>query len=169
MFFSGVQMLVQEIAPKDSLSRLAKMHLGRLGCVKGAQPYVVPFYFAYDSNYLYGFSTVGQKIDWMRANPLVCVEIDELASASEWISIVILGRYEELPDTPEFRTQREMAYAFLQQRADWWEPGYAKTIVNGVERPLIPVYFRVQIVEITGRRGTADVTRWAENNKQTVP
>jgi uncharacterized protein len=151
-------MLVQEMQPKESFSRLAKMHLGRLGCVKGAQPYVVPFYFAYDSNYLYGLSTAGQKIDWMRANPLVCVETDDLVSADEWVSIIVLGRYEELPDTPEFRTPREMAYAFLQQWPDWWEPGYAKTIVNGAERTLIPVYFRVQIVQITGRRGVAEVS-----------
>jgi nitroimidazol reductase NimA-like FMN-containing flavoprotein (pyridoxamine 5'-phosphate oxidase superfamily) len=151
-------MLVVEMQAKESFSCLTKMHLGRLGCVKGAQPYVVPFYFAYDSNCLYGFSTLGQKIDWMRANPLVCVEADDLVSADDWVSIVILGRYEELLDTPEFRTPREMAYAFLQQWPDWWEPGYSKTIVKGAERPLVPVYFRVQIVEITGRRGVAEAS-----------
>jgi nitroimidazol reductase NimA-like FMN-containing flavoprotein (pyridoxamine 5'-phosphate oxidase superfamily) len=161
-------MLVQEVAPKDCLSRLAKMHLGRLGCVKGSQPYVVPFYFSYDNDYLYGFSTAGQQIDWMRANPLVCVETDDLVNADEWVSIVILGRYEELPDTPEFRTQREMAYAFLQQRADWWDPGYAKTIVNGAERPMIPVYFRVQIVQITGRQGVAEVSPGVEKRHETL-
>jgi uncharacterized protein len=160
-------MLVLEMDPKDCLSRLAKMHVARLGCVKGSQPYVVPFYFAYDSNSLYGFSTVGQKIDWMRANPLVCVETDDLVSADEWVSIIILGRYEELPDTPEFRTEREIAYAFLQQRADWWEPGYAKTIVHGAERPLIPVYFRVRISQITGRQGAADVSPGAGEKNQT--
>jgi nitroimidazol reductase NimA-like FMN-containing flavoprotein (pyridoxamine 5'-phosphate oxidase superfamily) len=161
-------MLVQEMAPTDSLNRLATMHLGRLGCVKGSQPYVVPFYFAYEANYLYGFSVVGQKIDWMRANPLVCVEMDDLKSADEWVSIVILGQYEELPDTPEFRTQREMAYAFLQQRPDWWEPGYAKTIVNGTERQGTPVYFRIQIVQITGRRGFAESPSGVEEQHQTV-
>jgi nitroimidazol reductase NimA-like FMN-containing flavoprotein (pyridoxamine 5'-phosphate oxidase superfamily) len=151
-------MLVQEMTTKDSLNLLAKMHLGRLACAQDSQPYVVPFYFAYDSNYLYGFSTVGQKIDWMRLNPLVCVEAEDLVSADEWASIVILGRYEELPDTPEFRTQREMGYAFLQQKADWWEPAYSKTILHGVERPLFPVYFRIQVVQITGRRGTATIS-----------
>jgi uncharacterized protein len=160
-------MLVQEMAPKDSLNCLAKMHLGRLGCVKGSQPYVVPSYFAYDRNYLYGFSTAGQTIDWMHANPLVCVETGDLVSAEEWVSIIIFGRYEELPDTPEFRTQREIAYAFLQRRADWWEPGYAKTIVNGAERPLIPVYFRVQTEQITGRQGVAEVSPGAEKQHQT--
>lgn len=151
-------MLVQEISTKDCVNLLTNIHLGRLACAQDSQPYVVPFYFAYDRNYLYGFSTVGQKIEWMRMNPLVCVETEDLVSAEEWVSMVILGRYEELPDTPEFRTQREMSYAFLQQKADWWEPGYAKTIADGVERPLVPVYFRIKIGKITGRRGTADVT-----------
>jgi nitroimidazol reductase NimA-like FMN-containing flavoprotein (pyridoxamine 5'-phosphate oxidase superfamily) len=151
-------MLIQEMNAEESLSRLASMHLGRLGCVKGSQPYVVPFYFAYDRNHLYGFSTVGQKIEWMRANPLVCVETDELVTADDWISIIILGRYEELPDTPEFRRPREEAYAFLQQRADWWEPGYARTIVNGAVRQAVPVYFRIQISQISGRRGMSDVS-----------
>jgi nitroimidazol reductase NimA-like FMN-containing flavoprotein (pyridoxamine 5'-phosphate oxidase superfamily) len=162
-------MLVRDISTKDSLSLLGNMHLGRLACAQGSQPYVVPFYFAYDSNYLYGFSTVGQKIDWMRLNPLVCVETDDLMSADEWVSIVILGRYEELPNTPEFKTQREMGYAFLQQKPDWWEPGYAKTILLGVERPLVPVYFRIQIVQITGRRGTADVSPEATTKNPSKP
>lgn len=149
-------MLIQEITKQDSLKLLAKMNLGRLACAQGNQPYIAPFYFAYDGNYLYGISTVGQKIEWMRANPLVCVETEELTSAEEWVSIIILGRYEELPDTPEWKTAREVAYAMLQQKASWWEPGYSKTIVQGVERPLVPVYFRIQIAQITGRRGTPD-------------
>jgi uncharacterized protein len=151
-------MLVQEISTKDCVNLLANIHLGRLACAQDSQPYVVPFYFAYDHNYLYGFSTVGQKVEWMRVNPLVCVEMEDVVSAHEWVSIVVLGRFEELPDTPEFRTQREMSYAFLQQKADWWEPGYAKTIVDSVERPLVPVYFRIKIGKITGRRGTAKVS-----------
>jgi hypothetical protein len=61
-----------------------------------------------------------------------------------------------------------MAYAFLQQRADWWEPGYAKTIVNGAGRPMIPVYFRVQIVQITGRQGVAEVSPGVEKRHETL-
>jgi nitroimidazol reductase NimA-like FMN-containing flavoprotein (pyridoxamine 5'-phosphate oxidase superfamily) len=159
-------MLVQEIAKLESLKRLANMHLGRLACAQGAQPYVAPFYFVYDNNYLYSFSTVGRKIDWMRANPLVCVETDEIASSEEWVSIIIMGRYDELPDTPERRTERELGYALLQQKAHWWEPAYAKTVVHGAERPLVPIYFRIQIVEITGRRGEPDGGKETETTNQ---
>jgi hypothetical protein len=52
---------------------LARAHLGRLACAHKTQPYIVPVYFAYDDGYLYGFSTVGQKICCARAVRGTCV------------------------------------------------------------------------------------------------
>jgi len=46
----------------------------------------------------YAFTTCGQKIEWMRANPLICVEVDEVAADDQWRSLVAIWRYEELPD-----------------------------------------------------------------------
>jgi hypothetical protein len=106
---------------------------------------VVPIYFASHDDCLYGFSTLGQKIEWMRANPLVCVEADEVVSPEEWVSVIVFGRYEELPDTPEWRSARTFAYKLLQQHAMWWEPALAKTILHGTERPLEPVFYRIEV------------------------
>jgi len=143
-------MQIQNVSREKCLELLVHLRLGRIACTQAAQPYVVPFYFAYEDNYLYSFSTVGQKIRWMRANPLVCVEADEIVSPEEWASLVISGRYEELPDTTELKLERDLAYELLQRNKIWWEPGYSKTIVEGDERPLATVYFRIRIVEITG-------------------
>ena len=60
--------LIQELTRQASLDLLARTRLGRLACAQGTQPYVVPFYFVYDNDCLYSFSTVGRKIEWMRAN-----------------------------------------------------------------------------------------------------
>jgi nitroimidazol reductase NimA-like FMN-containing flavoprotein (pyridoxamine 5'-phosphate oxidase superfamily) len=114
----------------------------------------VPCYFAYNNNSLYSFSTIGQKIDWMRTNPLVCVEADEVVSPQEWVSVIVFGRYEELPDTPEYEVEREVAHNLLQTRATWWEPGYLKTILHGRERLLVSVFYRIHVVHITGHRAT---------------
>lgn len=150
-------MLVQELTRQESLELLARTHLGRLGCAQGGQPYVVPIYFAYQNRYLYSFSTEGRKVEWMRINPLVCVETDEVVNSQRWASTIILGRYEELPDTPEWQSVRRFAFQLLKQRAVWWEPGYAKTILHGAERPLVPVFYRIQVVEITGHRAVPDL------------
>ena len=90
----------------------------------------------------------------MRANPLVCVELEEVMSMQQWVSVIVFGRYEELPDTPEWQSARACAYKLLKQKAIWWEPAYVKTIQHGTERPLVPVFYRIHAVQITGRRAT---------------
>ena len=151
--------MIQELTSQESLELLARLHLGRLGCAKGNQPYVVPFHFSYDNNYLYSFSTVGRSIDWMRLNSFVCVEADEVVNVQQWASVIVFGRYEELPDTPEWQSVRTLAHQLLTQNPTWWEPGYVKTILHGTERPFVPVFYRIRVVEITGHRATPEIGR----------
>jgi uncharacterized protein len=146
-------MLIQDMTREMSVDLLERTHIGRLGCVQGLQPYVVPFSFAYYRKFIYSFSTVGKKIEWMRANPLVCVEADEIVSRHEWQTVVIFGRYQELPDTPEFHRTRAVAHELLAKTAMRWEPGYVKTLHKGEERRLEPIYFRISINEISGHQG----------------
>ena len=147
-------MLIRELSRKESLDLLARSRLGRLACAHETIPYIVPLYFAYDNGYLFSFSTFGQKIEWMRANPLVCVELDEIVSAEEWSSVIVFGRYEELPDTPDYKRARTVAHDVLQMKGPWWEPGYVKTVLHGAERPLTPVFYRIHIGETTGHQAT---------------
>ena len=149
-------MVIQELTRQASLDLLSRMRLGRLACARGNQPDVVPFYFVYNNNYLYSFSTVGQKIEWMRANPLVCVEADEVVSPHHWVSVIVFGRYEELRDTPESDSVRQFAHQLLAQYAMWWAPGYVRTILHGTERALVPLYYRIHIGQITGRRAALE-------------
>ena len=147
-------MWMQELTRQASLKVLARTHLGRLACARGMQPYIVPIHFAYQHNWLYSFSVLGQKIDWMRANPLVCVEADQMRR-EQWTTVVVFGRYEELCDTPEFRSERTFAFNLLRQRAMWWEHGGAKKMPGG--RPAeVPVFYRIKIEQITGRRAASE-------------
>jgi len=95
-------MNIREMTKEDCLRVLAGATLARLACAHENQPYVVPVYLAYDAvtGYLYGFTTPGQKVEWMRANPLVCVEVDDVIAYDQWVSVIASGRYEELPETP---------------------------------------------------------------------
>ncbi len=145
-------MLIQELTKQASLDVLAHTSLGRLACCRQLQPYVVPFNFAYQDNCLYSFSMPGQKIAWMRDNPLVCVEADQMRR-EQWRTVVAFGRYEELPDTVSMRPQRALAVSLLQQRATWWEPGSVKMPQGDSPSALAPVFYRIDIVRITGRRG----------------
>ncbi len=146
-------MMITELTEAASIELLSRAHLGRLACTQGLQPYVTPFYFVYDNHYLYSFSTVGQKIQWMRVNPLVSVQTDEIVNQEQWQSVVASGRYEELPDTPDWAVERGTASALFQRNAVWWEPGIAKTTLKSGERLMLPVVFRIHLTRITGHRG----------------
>lgn len=155
-------MLIHEMTEDECRAALERVSFGRLACARDNQPYVVPINFSYDGKHLYGFSapaeiygfsTLGQKIEWMRTNPLVCLETDERTSHHEWMSVVVSGRYEELPDTPEFGPARAQAWEVLQKRAMWWEPAYVATQHR---EQFTPIFYRIHIRQMTGRRATLD-------------
>src|SRR6185503_949818 len=129
-------MMIEEMGRDACIGFLDRIHLGRLACEQSGQPYVTPFYFACHRDALYGFSTVGQKVTWSRANPRVCVEADEVTIPQQWISGIAFGRYEELPAGPDHDAERRLVHRIVRQRSLWWEPGYAKTVVHGNERHL---------------------------------
>jgi uncharacterized protein len=84
-------LIARQLTNDQCIKALTHLGFGRLACSHDNQPYVVPIYFAYRERYLYSFATLGQKIEWMRANPLVCVEADEIVNHHNWISIVVQG------------------------------------------------------------------------------
>jgi nitroimidazol reductase NimA-like FMN-containing flavoprotein (pyridoxamine 5'-phosphate oxidase superfamily) len=149
-------MVIEEMTRDECLHVLAHTRLGRLACARENQPYIVPVYVVYHEPFLYGFTTPGQKVEWMRFNPLVCVELDEIQGNDEWTSILVFGRYEELPDNLEWQQERSRAFKYLQEHARWWEPG-CTSFQHGHEHPLTPVFYRIQIRRISGRRAKPDL------------
>ncbi|WP_397568798.1 pyridoxamine 5'-phosphate oxidase family protein [Schlesneria sp. T3-172] len=147
-------MLIRELSQEECFRVLRRNRLVRLACAHENQPYLVPVYLGlHESTHsLYGFTTLGQKIEWMRGNPRVCVEADEINGVYDWTSVIITGRFEELGEIPEpndasqrrpersvsgagvqireqdshpvnMSDERQRAWQILQAHPEWWEPG----------------------------------------------
>lgn len=151
-------MFVHEMSRAECLEVLGRAKIGRLGCAHDNQPYVVPMNFALDGDLLYGFTTLGNKVEWMRSNSSVCFEVEEVIDHNNWTSVIVFGRYEELPDRPAYERARQRAYEFLQKRAMWWEPAYVSPKHFNQPHSVTPVFFRIHIAKITGRRANSDET-----------
>ncbi len=149
-------MKIEELNKEKCKEVLTRIRLGRLACSLNNQPFIVPLYFAFDGKrHLYSFSTVGKKIDWMRQNPLVCLEVDEVKNQNDWTTIIISGRYEELLDTPEFEEKRVTAHELLSKHPMWWQPAYDAG--NFRERTHEKaIYFRILIEKISGRHNFSE-------------
>src|SRR5215204_6686505 len=133
-------MLIHELTREQCRNVLSRSELGRLACSHRDQPYLVPIHFSFDPdrNCLYAFSTIGQKIQWMRENPRVCLEVDEIHDKGSWTTVLAFGRYEELSRQPEEGEAMARAEALLTKRRDWWLPAAGK--VGGREHQDVVVY-----------------------------
>jgi uncharacterized protein len=142
-------MLIREMTDKECHGVLERASMGRLGCSLDNQPYVVPVNLAYEPDYLYVFSTFGQKIEWMRANPKVCIEIDETTKESQWVSVIANGRYQELPE-PQYAAELAHARELLGKRFQWWLNALAERRTKLNDNLIAPLFFRIHIDSMTG-------------------
>ena len=84
-------MRIIPISQQECGELLQRVSIGRLACSLNDQAYVVPVAFSYETDCIYIFSTFGKKIEWMRKNPKVCLQADEIGNRSNWTSVVVTG------------------------------------------------------------------------------
>jgi len=90
--------MVGELTRDECLKVLSESFIGRLGCHLDGETYVVPISYAFDGERILGQTTVGKKVEMMRANPSVCVQVDTVNALDDWRSVIVRGSYHELSD-----------------------------------------------------------------------
>lgn len=146
-------MAIKEMTEAECRAFLTRVNIGRLACALGEQPYVVPISVVCEEDFVYSFSTLGKKIQWMRKNPKVCVELDELTAQSHWISVVATGLYQELRE-PQFESERAHARKLLERKARWWLNALAQRQIKSDDELIDPLFFRIRIDSLSGLEAT---------------
>jgi uncharacterized protein len=99
-----------------------------------------------EPEHLYVFSTLGQKIKWMRQNPKVCVQTDQVGDRSNWSSVVLNGTFVELRESAEKEHARER----LSKFSDWWQTPLAERRKRTSDLSIEPIFFRIDIASMIG-------------------
>jgi nitroimidazol reductase NimA-like FMN-containing flavoprotein (pyridoxamine 5'-phosphate oxidase superfamily) len=134
----------RELSRDEIEEFLRGQRIARLGCHADGTTYVVPLVYAYEDGAVVAVTTEGRKTAMLRANPRVCVEVDEYDADGKgsWRSVIAYGRYEELAGEAI-----ESALALLRER-------FARTAGRAADpRPLGPdvVVLRIALDEPSGR------------------
>ena len=148
-------MLIEQLSELECREVLAKSNVARLGCSLDDQPYIIPVGIACEENYIYFFATAGKKIEWMRSNPKVCVQVDQINSTADWVSVIANGEYEELAE-PLFVDERAHARKVLEKQHHWWLNALAERRNQVGDLDISSVFFRVKITSVSGLRGVPD-------------
>jgi len=144
-------MQVSTMSEEQCGDLLQRSSIGRLGCCKDNQPYVVPVGFVYEPGYVYVFSTLGKKIEWMRENSKVCLQADEIESSSNWGSVIVTGTYLELRE-PQYTVERQHARKLLSKHVNWWLNAVTERREETEDMAIKNVFFRIEIETMSGLR-----------------
>lgn len=131
---------------EESLALLRSARLGRLGCVAEGEPYVVPVNYVFDGECVVSHSLPGRKITAMRAQPRVCLQVDELTNQFSWKSVIAYGTFEEVSSQDE----RSRALGTLLSLFPRLTPVESR-IAEDASAPA-PIVYRIRIDRVTGIR-----------------
>jgi len=82
--------------------------------------------------------------------------VQRVLSNDNWTSLIVLGRYEELPDTSEYARKRSNALSLLEKRSMWWQTSYLASTVRNTPNAPSPVFYCIHIEQITGLRASPE-------------
>jgi uncharacterized protein len=135
-------MNVGKLSDSDSQAVLRECTFGRLGCIADGGPYVVPVNYIFDGNFIYLHSLPGKKINALRANPRVCLQVDQIKDTYHWRSVIASGIYEEISDE---KAQEEILDNFINRMPNMTP--VESMMVDGLKETII---FKIKVNEITG-------------------
>lgn len=140
-----------DLIPRAQMNEILERNfLGHLGCAHKDEVYVVPITYAFESPFLYGYSWGGKKVELMRKNPHVCLEVDEVIGVFNWKSVIVTGLYEELKGEAADRGMRLLARKLAEvEQAD--SEGLSDLVTDFASLLKEAIIYRIRIKEVTGR------------------
>lgn len=130
-------------------------HYGHLGCIADGMPHVLPVTYVYKYGYLFSHTYEGEKIEIMRKNPNICIQVERVRAADDWESVICWGTFKEVTDHERLH---EINLLLAQQYAKVRESGEAPVMplvssLHEMEDPSGPkhVVYMLDIAKTTGK------------------
>jgi len=139
---------VEDMPLEEMQALLRRIGFGHLGCVRDGRPYVVPMHYAYDGECLYLFTTEGMKTSFIEANREVCLQVEEVESASHWQSVMVTGEAERITE----QSGKEHAMQLVTEDNPTLTPALNQTQLDAWQRANEIVLYRIRPAIIDGRK-----------------
>ena len=149
--------MIKSIKKEECYKIVDDNYVGHLGYLSGITPFVIPitYYLNTDDKSIICYSKKDHKINAMRNNKIVTLEIESIKSVNNWKTVLIEGQYEELDGSTaknhlhkfskgvkaKVLKEEKISIEFINQ--------FSSKINKGKD---IPVVFRIKIEAISGNK-----------------
>lgn len=139
---------IEDMSDDEIRELLSQTEYGHLGCSRNDIPYIVPIHYAYSEPNLYIYTTEGKKVEIIRSNPLVCLQVERVANKSDWESVIVTGKAVYLDDSAD----RERAVDLIKTVNPTLTPAVSIHWLDDWIRENREAVYRIQPRTITGRK-----------------
>jgi nitroimidazol reductase NimA-like FMN-containing flavoprotein (pyridoxamine 5'-phosphate oxidase superfamily) len=149
--------MIKNIKKDECYKIIDENYVGHLGYLSGITPFVIPitYYLNTDDKSIICYSEKGHKIDAMRNNKIVTLEIENIKSVNNWKTVLIQGQYEELDgSTAKYHLHKFSkgikARVLKEEKISIESINQFSSKIN--KGKSIPVVFRINIEDISGKQ-----------------
>ena len=136
--------MTRVLSAAEAIEVISNGKVGRLGCIDNGEPYVVPINYVLDDGSIYSHSLPGRKIDAMRTNSRVCLQVDQIKDDFHWRSAIVFGDFETINGP----TDRHNVLNKLLARFPKLTPVESMIVRDGAAPDA--VVFRIVVDRVTG-------------------
>ncbi|TXE07718.1 flavin mononucleotide-binding protein [Gelidibacter salicanalis] len=140
---------------KESKFVLENNYLGHLSYIYQNRPYVVPITYYYDTakNVIICYSGEGHKMQAMRQNNRVAMNVIDVAALTKWKSVTIHGIFEQLfaSEAKSYLHDFSLGIKALVEEKELKELSFISEFSSKMVNENLPMIFIIKIDEITGK------------------
>lgn len=147
--------MIKNLETEDGIAILNNNYIGRLAYIYQNSPFIAPITYYYEeaNNCIIGYSREGHKINAMRKNLSVALQVDEIESVNVWKSALVQGTYEELHGSDAKYLLREFSQGVktIIAEKEKRDLQFISEFSSLIYSETIPVVYRIKIIAITAK------------------
>lgn len=146
---------MEDLRPKECIDLLNNNYIGHLAYISEGKPFTVPITYYYDQkDSILAYASEGHKIEAMRKNTAVSLQVEEISGVKDWISILVHGEFKEITGANAKFLLHEFAdgvKAIIHKKENLM-PQYISEFTIDVYSTGITTVYRIKITKMTGKK-----------------
>ncbi|WP_452221419.1 pyridoxamine 5'-phosphate oxidase family protein [Lacinutrix salivirga] len=148
--------MIKNLEDKEKTHILETNYIGHLGYIFEGKPYVVPITYFYDkqNNSIICYSGDGHKMNAMRQNNAVSLQVADINSVNDWRSVLVHGTFKQYfaSEAKAYLHQFSLGVKDIITNREQYKPDFISEFSSSIYKENIPIVFIINIENITGKK-----------------